>query len=195
MASREEYERVIYGPIRQAIPQLDPSGTLRPEWTNARGAIARFDRNSIEIRLIDLQECPAMDLAVASLVIGVLRELVSRNQAAAQREVKTETLVELLGRCITEADQAEIDPYYLQSLGLPGPMTVSEAWKRLRARVERLDENLLAEHGVELDFLEQAGPLARRILRAAGPTPSRSRLREVYLHLADCLHSGRVFEP
>jgi hypothetical protein len=31
---------------------------LRHEWVNARGAIARFDRSAIEIRVLDVAECP-----------------------------------------------------------------------------------------------------------------------------------------
>ena len=37
---------------------------------NSRGAIARFDRNAIEIRVIDVQECPKADLAIAIFIQG-----------------------------------------------------------------------------------------------------------------------------
>ena len=41
-----------------------------------RGAIARFERNTIEIRVLDIQECPAADLAICGLAVGTLRALV-----------------------------------------------------------------------------------------------------------------------
>ena len=37
---------------RQIAP-LDPDHVVQYEWLNSRGAIARFDRNAIEIRVID----------------------------------------------------------------------------------------------------------------------------------------------
>jgi glutamate---cysteine ligase / carboxylate-amine ligase len=53
-------------PVRRASPPTSrrtiPDGVLNPLFLNSRGAIARFDRNAIEIRTIDIQECPAADL-------------------------------------------------------------------------------------------------------------------------------------
>src|SRR5690606_34786160 len=66
--SRADYETGLLGRIYRDLAPLDPAGTLRHEWVNARGAIARFDRSAIEIRLLDTQECPAADIAVAALV-------------------------------------------------------------------------------------------------------------------------------
>ena len=60
----------------------DPDGVLRDEFLNSRGAIARFGRGSIEVRVIDVQECPRADLAVAVLVEGVLKLLVEERWAS-----------------------------------------------------------------------------------------------------------------
>ena len=48
------------------IAPLDPDAVLQHEWLNARGAIARFDRNTIELRVLDVQECPRADLAICA---------------------------------------------------------------------------------------------------------------------------------
>jgi len=74
--TREAYERDLLGRIYADMAPLDPEGILRHEWANARGAIARFDRGAIEIRVIDLQERPAADLAIAALTVAVVRALV-----------------------------------------------------------------------------------------------------------------------
>ncbi|MBL8851852.1 MAG: hypothetical protein JNG89_19425, partial [Planctomycetaceae bacterium] len=63
--SQAEYDRLILQPLYAAIAPHDPAGILQEEFLNARGAIARFSRGSIEIRVIDVQECPAADLAIA----------------------------------------------------------------------------------------------------------------------------------
>ncbi len=194
IASREEYERRIYEPIRRDLPLVDPSGTLRAEWTNARGAIARFDRGAIEIRLIDVQECPAMDLAVAALVVGALRLLAAPGRAAAQRAVGGGALLALLGETMREAERAEVsDGALLAALGLARPAPVAEVWEGLRGAVERSGVADLAPFATELDRIAARGPLARRLLGAAGRDPDRDRLRAVYRRLADALAAGETF--
>ena len=73
--TRPDYEREILGRIYADMAPHDPEGVVRHEWCNARGAIARFDRSAIEIRVLDVQECPRADLAIAALVTAVLRAL------------------------------------------------------------------------------------------------------------------------
>ncbi len=196
IASRAEYERRIYEPIRRDLERIDPSGTLRPEWTNARGAIARFDRSAIEIRLIDLQECPAMDLAIAALVVGALRHLVETGELEVQRGLPAAPLLATLGDAIRRAERAVVeDGAYLEALGLDRPVPVAEAWRHLRRAVERSDGQALAPFATELDRLESRGVLARRLLAACGDAPDRERMRAVYRDLADCLAAGRAFAP
>jgi hypothetical protein len=67
--TRLDYQNRLLNGLYRDIAPLDPEKTLQNEWVNSRGAIARFDRNTIEIRVIDMQECPAADLAVASAVV------------------------------------------------------------------------------------------------------------------------------
>lgn len=196
IASRAEYERTIYEPIRRDLPGVDPSGTLRAEWTNARGAIARFDRRAIEIRLIDLQECPAMDLAVAALVVAALRHLVSTGDVEAQRTVAGGPLLGLLAEATRRADRATVEASdHLAALGLDRPVSVGDAWRHLRAEAERADGGALAPFAAELDLLASRGVLARRLLEAAGDAPDRERLRHVYARVADALAGGEPFLP
>ena len=61
--------------IRKDIARLDTDGVLDPEWVNSRGAIARFSRGSIEIRVIDAQESASMSVAVAGAAVAVVRAL------------------------------------------------------------------------------------------------------------------------
>ncbi len=70
-----EYHERVLEPIYRDLAPHDPEGVLRNEWVNARGAIARFDRMAIEIRVLDVQETPLMDVAYAALIVEVLRLL------------------------------------------------------------------------------------------------------------------------
>ena len=85
---RAAYTRIIFDPMYAQIAPHDPSGVLRDEFLNARGAIARFSRGAIEIRVIDVQECPAADLAIETFLpmdersASRLRELSERARGA-----------------------------------------------------------------------------------------------------------------
>ncbi|MCX6128011.1 MAG: glutamate-cysteine ligase family protein, partial [Proteobacteria bacterium] len=74
--SRREYEERILEKISRDISSLDPEGELESEWLNSRGAIARFERNAIEIRVLDIQESLPADFAIISLVISLVKSLV-----------------------------------------------------------------------------------------------------------------------
>lgn len=74
--SQAAYEAEIFEPMYRDIAPFDSDGVLQDEFLNSRGAIARFSRGSIEIRLIDIQECPMADIAIASAVVGTLQALV-----------------------------------------------------------------------------------------------------------------------
>jgi gamma-glutamylcysteine synthetase len=50
-----DYQRVILAPMYRDIAALDTQGVLQEEWLNSRGAIARFDRHAVEIRVVDCQ--------------------------------------------------------------------------------------------------------------------------------------------
>ena len=91
------------------LAPLDPAGTLRHEWVNARGAIARFDRDAIEIRVLDAQECPRADLAIAAAVSAVLRALCAPEQQAPLRALETAPLAALFQQIARRAGEALVD--------------------------------------------------------------------------------------
>ncbi|MBE0567552.1 MAG: glutamate--cysteine ligase, partial [Krumholzibacteria bacterium] len=136
--SRADYEREILERSYRAIAPHDPDGVLQHEWLNSRGAIARFDRGAIEIRLLDLQECPLADLAVAALVVAVIRALCEERWVplARQQALDVDPLAELLLVGIGSAERAEVtDPGHLACLGLDAPTEVGAVWRALRDRV------------------------------------------------------------
>ncbi len=190
--TRPDYEREILQRMYADITPLDPDAILREEWLNARGAIARFDRNTIEIRVLDVQECPQADLAICAIVTAVLEALCHERwtSTAQQQAVSTEPLSRLLLATIQDADQASItDREYLAHFGLSdAPVTAGTLWQHLL-------ETLIDPQSAWLDPLQwivQQGPLARRIARAIEPDPT-TRLPHVYRQLCDCLATGKMF--
>ncbi|MBI1915535.1 MAG: glutamate--cysteine ligase [Planctomycetes bacterium] len=135
VSSRAAYEEKILQRVYRAIAPHDPGGVLQHEWLNARGAIARFDRNAIEIRVLDVQECPAADVAICAGIAGVLHLLIERFLPEKdQHAVTTEQLHAILLATIRDADEAVIaEPSYLRLFGMRGrpSCTAREMWEHL----------------------------------------------------------------
>ncbi len=191
----EEYQEKILGRIYRDIAPHDPEGTLQHEWLNARGAIARFERDAIEIRLLDVQEAPRVDLAIAQAVVAVVQTLVEERASsfAAQQALPTDVLANILEETIRTGGAAVVENgSYLQALGLPAKkLAVREVWQAVLERANFWDANE-AERAPVRELLRQ-GCLAERILQATGPAPGRERLREVYGELAHCLARNQMF--
>lgn len=192
--TRHDYEEGLLGGIYRDLAELDPDGVLRHEFVNARGAIARFDRWAIEIRLLDIQEYPAADLAIARLVTATVAALCDERWStlAEQQAFTQERLRGPLHDCIADAERAVVsDEGLLAALGRSGPMPAGRLWRELAD--ELLGDASDAEFRPALAVLFDEGSLARRLLAATGPDPSHGRLVEVWRELADCLHEGRPF--
>jgi glutamate---cysteine ligase / carboxylate-amine ligase len=192
-----DYRRVIFEPMMRQIGPQDPEGVLEEEFLNSRGAIARFSRGSIEIRLIDSQECPLADLAVVALTVAALRLLVEErwSSLAAQQALDVPPLAHVLRGCIAHGEAAQVaHAPYLAALGLgPGPRSAGEIWRYLAEEAQASGHLEAGPWGGAVELLLEAGPLARRILGALGPEPGRRELAGVYRRLCDCLESGTLF--
>jgi gamma-glutamyl:cysteine ligase YbdK (ATP-grasp superfamily) len=195
--SQQQYEEEILDQIYRDLAPHDPEGILRFEWVNARGAIARFERNTIEIRVIDIQECPQADLAILRLVVAVLRALVDERWGTfrEQSEWLVAPLEHIFLAAIRDADRAIItDPGYLAAFGLEGVKrcTAAELWTHLFETLfnptERRSPAL-----APMDVILREGCLSRRIARRLNGEPSRQRLTDLYRELCECLSQGRMF--
>jgi carboxylate-amine ligase len=197
VTTRERYFAEILEPIWADIAPLDTDKLLREEWLNSRGVVAKFFRDSLEIRVLDVQECPAADFAICTLVVAALRAMCSGrwSDRAALAALGTEELAAVLWAVARDGDQAVVaHAGLLRALGLPGsPRTALDVWRHLADKalpdLAAVDPLLDAP----LRTLLGKGPLARRMLDAVGPTPDRRALDTLCARLADCLREGRTF--
>ena len=192
--SPSEYTSQILAPMYRDIAPLDTQHTLQFEWLNARGAIARFDRNAIEIRVMDVQESPKADIALAALVIDAVHALYHQqfSSLAVQQSLSGAMLSDLLTQCSREADAALLEaPSYLAAWGYPGETcSATELWRHI-------GEMLLQQRSPHaelwkpyLDYVLKYGPMARRILRQTGENPTTQILINTYRNLAQKLDFG-----
>jgi carboxylate-amine ligase len=196
--SSSEYHRLILEPLYSDVAPFDPEGVLQEEWLNSRGAIARFERSTIEVRVLDVQECPQADVAICALIADVLEALAAGRwgDPARLEAWDTEPLYQLLQATIRDADRAVIaDAEYRRLFGMEGRQTVTAAdvWKHLAAAVGPDARSRQANIQPAITALLEHGPLARRILAAVGGDPSRERIASVYRRLCESLASGRMF--
>jgi gamma-glutamyl:cysteine ligase YbdK (ATP-grasp superfamily) len=192
------YRRDVFGPIRTAIGPLDPDGALAMDFLNARGAIARFDRGSIELRVMDVQEYPGADIAICAAVTAVVKSLVEEQSSTLkmQQAMPTEALRRVLDAVMVEAEDAVIsDARFLSALGIESTrMRAGELWHRLLDRLVRHDTSLSNLYA-PLEIIEREGTLSTRIRAALGEKFDHEDLVNVYDQLADCLDRWEPFQP
>lgn len=189
--SQSDYERRIFQPMWRAIAPLDPMKIMQEEWLNSRGAIARFDRNAIEIRVVDCQEAPRADLAIVEAVVGVVRRFVDSDAAvtAARRGWTTQALADLFLHVIQDGEAAVLPADYVELLtGQARNLSGAALWSTLLDGVA-----LTTPAQGALNVILKEGTLARRILRAVHSDISRGALARVYGKLSDCLQANEMF--
>jgi gamma-glutamyl:cysteine ligase YbdK (ATP-grasp superfamily) len=192
--SESEYQQQILQPMYADIAPHDPDKVLQDEYLNARGAIARFGRGSIEIRVIDIQECPAADLAVLQAAAALIRALVEERwcSLADQQAVPVDPLALLFNDAVTNAEETVLnDRNLLRLFGCPAqPLTLRQLWQDLAAR---LQPEMEPEVQVAFDHILRHGTLARRIRNKLELQPGPQALRRVAAELCDCLNNGTQF--
>ncbi|PRY15616.1 glutamate-cysteine ligase [Pontibacter ummariensis] len=195
--TQQDYEQMILQKIYADLAPYDKEGELQEEFVNSRGAIARFSRHTIEIRLIDIQESPVADIAVLQAVLGAIEALVGERWVNLDKLKAWDEnrLADMLLEVIRNGEEAMIrDKEYLQCFGyhISGSCTVGELWKHLTQEVVVVDED---EVSYALNVILSRGNLSRRIRQATGDQPSAEQIRQVYQQLATCLQNGDVFLP
>lgn len=189
--SKGEYEKMIFEPIRQAIAPYDKHKILDKHFLNSRGAIARFDRMAIEIRIIDIQECPKMDIAILKLIDAGLQYLISQQpeDLEKQKAWSENDLSAIFRDHIITAEETNIaNKDYLSMFGLDWDSCPGNAiWKFIAQQA-----NLKLP---EIDLILDKGTLSTRILKAIDNDYSSEHINKVYHQLAHCLAENQAFDP
>jgi len=193
--SFDDYHRRVLGGIYAALARLRDTELIRHEWVNSRGAILRFDRRAMEVRVLDLQECPKMDVAISAFVRGALASLAARVEEGKLELPPRAPLLADYGRAVKLGLGAKIAARW--SLRKATPRTV-------RALLEALVED--AETHVRTDERPYLRLVARRLARGSLAEGIRRRtdrqragerrrdaIRAVYVELMDCLDANEIW--
>ncbi len=192
------YRAEIFARLRELIEPHDHDRVFDPNFLNARGAIARFDRGSIELRVMDMQEYPAADVAICALVIVVLKALVREQwqPLESQKRLATAPLSQLLDQVSARAEETVIDDKsYLQQFGIRDrSISACDLWRYL-LEAGKQHEPVLSQFQATLENIFRFGSLATRIERAIGDDYRHENLLDVYRQLSQCLLAGKPFLP
>jgi hypothetical protein len=191
--SKKDYNAVIFEPINKAIKPFDTDNILEHHFLNSRGAIARFDRNAIEIRLVDIQECPKADIGICVLIIEVLKLLVNEKltRISEQKKWQKEDLFAILNATIKEGENYTIvNSDYLELFDLENSISVKKVWQHLYRLAK---PSIHKSHHEALDIVLEKGTLSTRILNALKDDFSEENIKKIYKNLSDCLENNTLF--
>jgi glutathione synthase/RimK-type ligase-like ATP-grasp enzyme/gamma-glutamyl:cysteine ligase YbdK (ATP-grasp superfamily) len=190
-----DYRKRILAPMYAALDDFEDAGRLRQEFLNARGAVIRFARKALEIRVVDMQECVRLDVAIAVFVRSVLRSLTRRLLSGKLALPAHALLVADLRATIQAGSVARVvAPHLGDTLERDAAGTAS-ARDVLRELLDSAQKSVRRDEAPYLDVVErviEAGSLSERIRAALEPHERgsgkfRRRLQDVYAELADCL--------
>ena len=180
-----EYEQVIFEPMYAQMRKKFNADHLCHEWLNSRGAIARFDRNAIEIRVIDTQESAKANLSVVKAVVNAVQFFSKPEFASLAETLDQQLLVETFWNCVQFGSQCVTNT--LTEKLMPDAQSQKSAqdfWQFFLPADEKFSEVYLRQ-----------GTLAERIV-ANYPEreTSKEQIITIYRQLNNCLFSNSVFE-
>lgn len=191
--TQEDYYRVIFEPIGRALAPFDTEHVMDHHFANSRGAIARFDRGAIEVRVVDIQECPGADLAIAEMIVATLKAMVDGRWVSTylQRAWHESDLLAIFQDVIKDAGNATLaNKDFLLMFGLmQEKATARELWRHLFGQ---LKDDLSPGAQEAIAHILDHGCLAERIMRRVGAKPDAPTILTVYKELAACLNDDRM---
>ncbi|NNM60048.1 MAG: glutamate--cysteine ligase [Legionellales bacterium] len=196
--SRADYEEFVLKRIYADIAPYDPDKILQFEWLNSRGAIARFDRHAIEIRILDIQENPRADLGIIALLVSTLRAITDERWSDFSSQAEwSEQGLSKIWRDVIQNGQSTIiqNSAYLGAFGFAGSSaTVGELWQHIYTEIFNEYDEYELEVKKSIEWILEKGNLSERIIRRVRHDCSPEMIRDIYRELANCLAQGRLFE-
>ena len=195
--SEAEYSDRIYKKISLDVASYNQDDILDPVWVNSRGAIPRFDRGSIEIRVMDIQECPSADLAIVALVIETLKALVNEEfiKLEKQKTWSENSLAQIFDQTVKLGQKTKIENIdYLRIFGLDSTTTALEVWKKIVSHLMVSNNPVIQKWQSQISIILSLGTLSDRILIALKGDYSEGSIKRVYRLLSDCLAENEMFK-
>jgi glutathione synthase/RimK-type ligase-like ATP-grasp enzyme/gamma-glutamyl:cysteine ligase YbdK (ATP-grasp superfamily) len=188
------YRKEILQPMYRALDEFPDTQAIRHEFLNARGAVLRFSRRTMELRVLDVQECVGMDVAIGVFARSALRYLARRIQEGRLTLPEHRLLVADFHATVRGGSRARVIAPHLAGLdrGDDGRADVREVLESLLEGARRSVRRDEAHYLQMVERVIRSGTLSERIREALAPSAGdeaelRTALRRVYGELAECL--------
>ncbi len=192
-----DYRRRILAPMYRALDRLPDTGPIRHEFFNTRGAILRFARRAMEVRVLDTQECVKMDVAVAVFVRSALKHLTDRVARGRMELPDHALLVEDFRACIRDGAGARVRAPHLDvERDGDGTAHAREVLRHLLGAARRAVRKDEAGYLDLAARMVETGTLSERIRAALAPVAGADdetfteAARRIYIELIDCLEAN-----
>jgi glutathione synthase/RimK-type ligase-like ATP-grasp enzyme/gamma-glutamyl:cysteine ligase YbdK (ATP-grasp superfamily) len=197
------YRRDVLKRMYTALDALPDSDAIRHEFLNARGAVFKFSRDAMEVRVLDVQECVKMDVAIACFVRLALRSLSTQLAAGKLRVPDHDLLVADFHAVVRAGTGARVAAPHLAA-GVPrdddGKVEVRAVLRDLMAQVKRRPKGDDAPYLALIEGVIERGSLSECMQRALLPHVDdpgdgfTQAARVVYRQLSECLVENRPWE-
>jgi gamma-glutamyl:cysteine ligase YbdK (ATP-grasp superfamily) len=184
--SFKEYRQITVNNYTEELQKLNaPDWLLNKEWLNSRGAVFRFDRKAIEIRIMDEQECIKADVALSCFIRASLRGMLHRRESYLPRDI----LIEDLNSVIKDGLEAKV-----QHPRGPTARDVCRYYFRIaleNASVEEKTYLPIVRKRIEEGNLSNL--LRRDVLKKAQKTDLDEAILSIYLKLTKNLKENEAY--
>ncbi len=193
------YRSTILKRIYRTLDDVPGGDVIQHEWVNSRGAIMRFMRRAIEIRVLDTQECIKADVAVAVFVRAALRWMERAIADGIMALPPHEVLVDDFDRVIRRGSGAAVVAPHIvrqhEKRRMPARDVLSWLLDRARGEVAREERPYLKLVADRLRDGNLSERIVQRVRRDAARDGARRRdaIRRTYEELADCLERNVVW--
>lgn len=192
VSSYQEYQEKILQKMYSAIAPYDKEGILQHEWLNSRGAITRFERNAIEIRIVDSQESPLMDISCVILIVNALKNILINQLPIKNASFSTEELASIYQSCIDQGSNALIrNTHYLELFGIAPneseEYSARKVWQQIYTKIKHL---IPEKYHTHINILLNRGNLAERLLNKYH---ENKEIDNIYHKLHNCLLNNQTF--
>lgn len=176
----------LYQSIYKAIAPYDDLGVLQNPWLNSRGVIPKFDVGALELRAMDIQECPQMDFTLIEVLVYLFKSLVNEEHMSFEEQKKVTTSWLKNQYDLSNRYDATLSENYAQILGLKKKaITAKSFFEQLR---DKQGLGALTLQGLET--FSQYGNLSNRIVHAL---EKGKTAEEIYFSLCGCLERNSPF--
>lgn len=183
------YSLQLFPRIRRALAPFDREGILDPEWVNSRGFIPKFSRQSMEVRVLDLQIHPEHDFVICLHIVNLVSLLCAafasdKTLLARAEALPQDGLCAVYNDAVQAGSTAKLSgplAAFLRETGLANMLsaTLRDFWSSRFEAFPAPAQNG-SQSGRFTRNYKNKGTAAEQLYARLGAAPSRTQLQAVY---------------